>query len=168
MQLTISFFDKSLINSKENGLSLLALLSYMKIEDIQIKATFPKAEKLCRTKSIDKLFSNGKSFISYPLRVVYFTQDEPNIGAQIASILISVSKRKFKRAVKRNRVKRLIREAYRLNKEPYLRLLQKDKKRINLAFIYLKDELPSFNEIEKAIQKAAIILSDKMMKGDNV
>lgn len=58
-----------------------------------------------------------------------------------ASLLVSVSKRRFKRAVKRNRVKRQIREAYRLNKQPLLEVLAEKDLRLALAFIYLSDEL---------------------------
>ncbi len=84
----------------------------MNIDSIP-KYTFPKRERLCSIKSIDSLFSGGESFIAYPLRVVYRIETENDETQRSASLLISVSKKKFKRAVKRNRVKRLIREAYR-------------------------------------------------------
>ena len=79
--------------------------------------------------------------------------------------MISVPKRKFKRAVKRNRVKRLVREAYRLNKHGLITLLNRQNKRMDIAFLYLKDELPEFTEIEKSVLKAMSILSDKIEKG---
>jgi ribonuclease P protein component len=126
------------------------------------KKTFSKGERLCSTKSIEYLFAKGDSFIAYPLRVVYLFGDEDAEDNQFASVLISVSKRKFKRAVKRNRVKRLMREAYRLNKLPYLELLRANNKRMDIAFLYLKDELPTYGEIEKAIQKAVSRLKERM------
>lgn len=138
----------------------------MVTEDIQKKYTFPKEEKLCSTKSIDRLFSSGESFIAYPLRVVYLIENEQEEEKQSASILVSVSKKKFKRAVKRNRVKRLIREAYRLNKVDYLHLLKLSSKRADIAFLYLKNELPDYTEINKAIIKAITILSGKLGKED--
>lgn len=140
----------------------------MTIKDTDIKNTFPKAEKLCRTKSIDRLFLQGESFIAYPLRVVYLLEDEPDESLRMASVLVNVSKKKFKRAVKRNRVKRLIREAYRLNKTPYVQLLKQNGKRMDIAFLYLKNELPTFQEIEKSIQKAANVLSEKMKERGEV
>lgn len=140
----------------------------MTIEATHIKNTFPKEEKLCRTKSIDRLFLQGESFIAYPLRVVYFLEDEPDEALRMASVLVNVSKKKFKRAVKRNRVKRLIREAYRLNKTPYVQLLKENGKRMDIAFLYLKNELPTFLEIEKSIQKAANVLFEKMKRGEEV
>jgi ribonuclease P protein component len=132
--------------------------------ELSDKNTFTKEEKLCGTKAIDALFSIGESFIAYPLRVVYLIFDESEDERQGASVMISVSKRKFKRAVKRNRVKRMIREAYRLNKHNLTTLLTKHNKRMDIAFLYLKDELPEFPEIEKSILKALTILTDKMEK----
>ena len=123
---------------------------------------FPKEEKLCREKSIDRLFSKGESFIAYPLRVVYLIENESDKGQSAASVLVSVSKKKFKRAVKRNRVKRMIREAYRLNKSNYYSLLQQHCQHVDIAFLYLKDELPNCSEIEKAMLKAMGILSEKL------
>lgn len=119
--------------------------------------TFRKVEKLCNEKIIEKLFSSGQSFISYPIRVVFLPTDisEKNVST---CVLISVSKKRFKRAVKRNLIKRRIREAYRINKELY-RLTQQ----LNIAFIYVSNEINSFADIEKAINKAAKILSDKIV-----
>ena len=80
--------------------------------------TFPKEEHLCRKKLIDELFGKqSSSFGVYPLRIVWLPSEGPTGTPQV---LISVSKRGFKRAVDRNRLKRLIREAYRLNKHHLL------------------------------------------------
>ncbi|WP_081867671.1 ribonuclease P protein component [Hymenobacter sp. IS2118] len=79
------------------------------------KYTFPKEEHLCRKKLIEELFSKqSSSFGVYPLRMVWVPSAAPTTAPP--QVLISVSKRTFKRAVDRNRLKRLIREAYRLNK----------------------------------------------------
>ncbi|MDO7854040.1 ribonuclease P protein component [Hymenobacter convexus] len=79
------------------------------------KYTFPKEEHLCRKKLIEELFSKqSSSFGVYPLRLVWIKAPAPTTAPP--QVLISVSKRTFKRAVDRNRLKRLIREAYRLNK----------------------------------------------------
>lgn len=79
-----------------------------------IKATYPKKEKLKSKKLIEQLFNEGKAVTVFPLKLIYlettFT-DNTNIKASV-----SVSKRNFKSAVDRNRIKRLLREAYRLNK----------------------------------------------------
>ncbi len=77
------------------------------------KYTFKKEERLCSVKLIQSLFHNGSSFVVYPFRVVWKVQIKPESGTQV---LISVSKRRFKHAVTRNRIKRVMREAYRLEK----------------------------------------------------
>lgn len=125
--------------------------------------TLTKDERLSLQSRIDLLFSKGESFIAYPLRIVYTTtniEERDNINV---SILASVSKRKFKRAVKRNRVKRLIRENYRLNKNLFQEISISNNYSIDIAFLYLKDELPEYKEIEKAIIKTASILTEKLL-----
>jgi len=133
--------------------------------DTNHKRTFSKEERLCSTKSIDRLFSEGESFIAYPLRVVYYIEDEADEQNRHATILISVSKKKFKRAVKRNRVKRLVREAFRQNKTHFSDLLHRNGKRMDIAFLYLKNELPTYNEIEKSILKTITVLTERL--GEN-
>lgn len=128
-------------------------------------STFPKKEKLCSNKQIETLFTKGKSFIVYPLRIVYLIEDESNAEKQYPLVLISVSKKKFKRAVKRNRIKRLIREAYRLNKTGLKEKLIYEKKAVNIAFIYLKNTLPEYIEIKDCVQKAIKSLSDRIGEG---
>ncbi|RXJ52410.1 ribonuclease P protein component [Gelidibacter gilvus] len=79
--------------------------------------SYKKIEKLKGEKLIEKLFSEGKSVVAYPLRLVYL---KTNFDAPVKiKAGVSVSKRNFKKAVDRNRIKRLMREAYRLNKSNY-------------------------------------------------
>lgn len=132
----------------------------MSEDGLKLKYTFEKKERLCSQKEISNLFEKGTSFIAYPLRVVYLpiSQTEDNFP----KILISVSKHKFKRANKRNRVKRLVREAYRLNKYPLRAMCEKDLVSLNIAFLYLKNELPSFEEIEKSVKKSIGIINENM------
>ena len=79
--------------------------------------TYKKIEKLKSEKLIEKLFSEGKSVAVYPLRLVYLkTNFDDPVKVKTG---VSVSKRNFKKAVDRNRIKRLMREAYRLNKSKY-------------------------------------------------
>lgn len=122
--------------------------------------TLSKAERLSRKRDIDLLFAEGQSFIAYPLRVVYTVTDEQR--SVPASILISVSKKKFKRAVKRNAVKRQIRESYRLRKSILHEPLLTAGKFLTIAFIYLEKELVSYENMEKAMEKAVRMLGEKI------
>lgn len=79
-----------------------------------------------------------------------------------ASILISVPKKRFKRAVKRNRIKRQIREAYRKNKYILLNVLQNYKFGIAIAFIYLSSEEYATVELEEKIKIALARISEKL------
>ena len=73
-----------------------------------------KRERLKSRKQIDNLFAEGKSFAVFPIRVTYSFM--PTDGDALVQIGVTVSKRNFKKAVDRNRIKRLFREAYRLQK----------------------------------------------------
>ncbi len=111
-----------------------------------------KAERLDKKKVIEKMFAGGsRSFSVFPLRVVYLPIEE--LEAPV-SILVSVSKRRFKRAVKRNRVKRQIREAYRVNKHGLLDVLAEKQCRLAVAFIYLSDQLVESSLIEDRMKTA--------------
>ncbi|MDT0558009.1 ribonuclease P protein component [Ichthyenterobacterium sp. W332] len=82
-----------------------------------MKTTFSKTERLKSKQLIDKLFYDGKSVSQFPLKLIYL-KTEFNDGS-VLKTGVSVSKRLFKNAVDRNRIKRLLREAFRLNKAEY-------------------------------------------------
>ena len=122
--------------------------------------TLHKVERLDKKKIIEKMFAGGsRSFSVFPLRVVYLPVEELEADA---SILISFSKRRFKRAVKRNRVKRQIREAYRVNKHELLNILVERKCRLAIAFIYLSDQLVESSIIEDRMRIALVRITEKM------
>lgn len=108
--------------------------------------TYPKQEKLKKKKSIDLLFTQGKSVAKYPLRLVFTEIENAEVPFQMG---ISVSKKYFKKAVDRNHFKRLLRESYRLNKHIITDNLSKNY--ICMFFYQSKSRL-SFAEInEKTI-----------------
>lgn len=122
--------------------------------------TLHKSERLDKKKVIEKLFAGGsRSFSVFPLRVVYLPVEELEAPA---SILVSVSKRRFKRAVKRNRVKRQIREAYRLNKHGLLDVLADKQCRLAIAFIYLSDQLVESSLIAERMKTALARITEKV------
>lgn len=123
------------------------------------KYTLPKEERLSLKRYLDMLFEQGQSFVAYPLRVVYLCTEE-TLPAR-ASIVISVPKKKFKRAVKRNHVKRLVRECYRVHKYELIDPLTEKNKYLMIAFIFVGKELPLFADMEKGINKAVRLLLEK-------
>jgi ribonuclease P protein component len=80
--------------------------------------TFTKEERLCSRKSLDLLFKNGSSFLLYPFRISYLRIEAPHTFP--VQVVINVSKKRYKRAVDRNLIKRRTREAYRLQKQNQL------------------------------------------------
>jgi ribonuclease P protein component len=114
---------------------------------------FPKSEKLCSDKLIDKLFTEGNREIgSFPVRLVYLQVSTEEISG--INILVSVSKRHFKRAVKRNRVKRQLREYYRLNNQKLKSILATNNQGLLLALIYTDGKLLSTEKLNKRLDSA--------------
>ncbi|GHT20856.1 ribonuclease P protein component [Bacteroidia bacterium] len=114
---------------------------------------FPKKEHLCAKTSIVRLFEAGNAFVAYPFRVVYFAEKQTDTATAAAvQVLISVPKKKHRRANVRNRLKRLTRESYRLNKHHFVALAQENSINIAVAFQYISDEVLPFNVIERKIQ----------------
>jgi len=112
--------------------------------------TFRKEERLCSRKHLDLLFKNGSSFLLYPFRVSYLFIDEPaDVPAQV---VINVPKKRYKRAVDRNLLKRRIREAYRLNKQNQLYLpLPTDKGLLLFSIQFVGKDKYAFAFIEKKL-----------------
>ena len=109
-----------------------------------MKLAFPKQEKLTHKKQIASLFKYGKSIKAFPIRVLVLGNELP-----YHRTLVSVPKRRHKTAVARNRIKRLIREAYRKNKHQ----IKNDVTHFDLAFIYVASEELSYKVIEASINK---------------
>lgn len=127
--------------------------------------TFSKAERLNSKKIIDKLFEKGSektsSVFLYPFRVVYLPQN--NDENNLVSIIISVSKRSFKKAVDRNTLKRRIKEAYRLNKN----LIYSSKPSIlpaHIAFIYVGKEILPYIVIEAKMKEVLKMILAELNK----
>lgn len=109
-----------------------------------MKQNFPTIEKLKSKKLLDELFTSGKKLNEYPIKLVFKQinfEDDVLIKAGV-----SVPKRNFKKAVDRNRIKRLLREGYRLNKEIVHTKL--DQKYVCM-FLYLGKEMPTFEVLNK-------------------
>ncbi|MBR1499812.1 MAG: ribonuclease P protein component [Bacteroidaceae bacterium] len=125
--------------------------------DSLVPHTLGKEERLCSRKAIDELFGGGhKSVTAYPIRAVYMPSQEEGVR-----VMVSVSKRHFKRAVKRNRIKRQLRETYRLQKELLLPL----DGGLDIAFLWTSPELlPTekvFLKMKNILQRISESLTDQ-------
>ncbi|MFN0037654.1 MAG: ribonuclease P protein component [Saprospiraceae bacterium] len=134
--------------------------------------TFTRQERLKSRKAIGSLFKGGHSFVAYPLRVVWKEapvpasqpeSEEKFLPTEVvegekhddvrAQIVISVPKRNFKTAVARNRLRRQIREAYRLQKHEFYHKLAASDLRISIMVSYIAKEALPFADISAGVGK---------------
>ena len=118
---------------------------------------FPKSERLHSKKQIDELFSRGTSFTIYPLRVVFLKKPlESKLPNQV---LVSIPKKVFKKAVDRNKLKRRIREAYRLNKQ----LIENGQVRFYfiIGYIYIGKEIANYETIKDKLKQSLLRLNEQ-------
>jgi len=107
---------------------------------------FPKKEKLKSKKLIDALFKEGKTLSGYSLKLVYLKVETPTDAKFKTGV--AVPKKNFKSAVKRNRIKRLMRESFRLNKHM---VFNNSEGNFAFLFLYLGKEMPTYLEVEKGM-----------------
>ena len=114
---------------------------------------FPKYERIYRENDIQALFDKGCGISVYPYRVIYlFRHDESR--PVTCRLLVSVSKKRFHHAFKRNRVKRLIRESWRRNKAPLYEICEKDNISLDVALVYTATVIHSYEEMYAKTKKA--------------
>jgi ribonuclease P protein component len=119
----------------------------------KIRYTLGKTERLKSSKAIDELFAKGKSFSIFPLKVMYLTSSNA-APAFFLQAGFTASSKKFKKAVERNRIKRLMREAYRLQKNELQLLTQSKQLPLQIFFVYTGNELPMYNLIVEKMSSA--------------
>ncbi len=117
-----------------------------------MKYTLRKKERLSSKKQISSLFSEGKYDFNFPFKIVYQIVSKQDNFQSPVLFSVSVPKKKIKKAVKRNLVKRRTREAYRLNKFIVFDKIPEDKQ-VRLMFIYIGDVPEKYKVIEKSVKK---------------
>lgn len=122
-----------------------------------MKLTFNTSEKLKSQKLIELLFAEGQSVVEYPLRLVYIkTHFDEKVTMKAG---VSVSKRNFKNAVDRNRIKRLLREAYRLNRHTYF---NNSSTQYALMILYIGKDGTNFETINLKMNRLLKKFSEKI------
>ncbi|MBE8719512.1 ribonuclease P protein component [Sphingobacterium pedocola] len=126
-----------------------------------IRNSFKKEERLCSKRLIDSLFHSGSSFVVYPFRVVFLKSELP-LSSHV-QIILSVPKRRFKHAVSRNKIKRKMRECYRLQKNTALApVASGNSLNLLLALQYVANEELSFQVMFSKMKIALAKIVDEI------
>ncbi|UZR92426.1 ribonuclease P protein component [Chondrinema litorale] len=111
--------------------------------------TFPKAEKLVSKKLIAETFRKGNQYFSYPLKFFFLPKEKTDLIAPV-QVLVSVPKKSFRKAVHRNKIKRQLKEVYRLNKNSIHSSLQDKQLHCCIAVIFIAKKSVSYSDINQA------------------
>jgi len=130
------------------------------------EAGFGKTEKLKSRKLVEELFARGKSLHLFPIRISYKFLPLLDNEKTILQVGVSVSKRNFKKAVDRNRIKRLLREAYRLQKQELIKVLKEQEKKGYVFFIYTDKQIPLYPIVFNTMTKCLEVLKRKAINED--
>ena len=124
--------------------------------------SYAKAEKLKSRKALNALFTGGKSFAVFPVKIFWMPAAPDSDRPMQAGV--GVSARHFKKAVDRNRIKRLLRECYRLNKHSLLTTLEAKEKKVVVFFLYVGKELPDYTMLNEKMQQALTKFEEQLVR----
>ena len=124
---------------------------------------YHKKEKLKSRTELQAIFTTGKSFSVFPLKVFFIERDNMDTSVPVRAG-VGVSSKHFKKAVDRNRIKRLLREAYRLEKQNLYEALATQPKNISVFFLYLDKELPDYTLLREKMKEGL----EKLIKKINI
>ena len=113
----------------------------------------PKYERICKENDIKSLFDQGVGVSVYPYRAIFLFHSNESRPVTVR-LLVSVSKKRFHHAISRNRVKRLMREAWRRNKAPLYEICERDNNSVDVALVYTATVIHSYEEMFTKTQKA--------------
>lgn len=117
--------------------------------------TLGRTERLKSRKHINKVFAEGKVIQKFPLRAMVLLDKDQHFPASL-QCGFTVSTRNFKKAVLRNRIRRIIKEVYRKKKTALLKILEERDQRLELFLVYTGREVPTYIEIEEAMEQVLL------------
>ena len=127
--------------------------------------SFPKSQRLCSKKQLEELFANGeRPLYAFPIRLISLCKQFPATEPRV-QVLVSVSKRRFKHAVDRNRAKRQLRESWRKNRDILFQVLPEslaDDQGLRIAFIWMADEPQSTALVERKMRSLLHRLAEQL------
>lgn len=124
----------------------------MSTNSIQQRYTLQAIERLKLRKQIETLFQTGEAFSVFPLRIVYSLLSSTDVSASPVQVGFSIPKKRIKKAVGRNRIRRLLKEAWRLQKHALYQAIP-DGRQLHCFLIYTGQPILTFPEAQTAIQK---------------
>ena len=124
-----------------------------------MKYSLGKEERLKSRKLTEQLFRSGKSFTVFPIRTYYQFNDIADRKFPVQAG-VSASGKIFRKAVQRNRIKRLLRETYRLQKNKLYEACEENKKQLSLFFVYIDKTLPEYEPLKEKMSLILEKLSD--------
>ena len=127
---------------------------------MSLKFTLGRSNKLKSRKLIKEIFEEKQVVNAYPLRAFYLCKEDLDRPFQVG---FSVSKRNFKSAVKRNRIKRLMREAFRLQQDLLSKALTGKEIKVAILFIFADKEMPSYDQVFAKMEKALLKLEKRIL-----
>ncbi len=129
---------------------------------LTMSRSFPKKEKLKSSKLIERLFAEGEAITKFPYKLLYL-QYSSDANTNVKAGFVA-PKKNFKSAVKRNRIKRLLREAYRLNKHLYF---NNNVGNYALMILYLGKEVPVYKDVDQRVKSLLSSFKEKMSHEKN-
>jgi ribonuclease P protein component len=119
--------------------------------------SYNKTEKLKSRKMLNELFTSRRSFSVFPVKVFYILPETKEKNIQVG---VGVSAKNFRKAVERNRIKRLLRECYRLNKLPLYATVESKQKAVGVFFLYIGKEMPEYTMLNEKMKTALTKLEE--------
>lgn len=116
----------------------------------ELNQTYPRSEKLKSRKLIQELFARGKSVSAAPIKCLYIIQ--PEGMTELIQTGVGVSARNFRKSVQRNRIKRMLREAYRNNNQSLHQTISQQKTSLALFMLYVGKDMPEWNTLQTAVK----------------